>query len=715
MSGTGLRFAVLGPLRAWRDDTEIAVGSPLQRAVLALLLLQQGRPTSVAGLTTAIWADAQPRSGQHMIRTYILRLRRALGTDATGESVIRSVPGGYLLSIPPGSFDLHESHELVALADQARAAGDSVDAVRLFAQALDLWFGQSLSGVPGIRIAVERESLENWRNGIVARLVAVQLRTGDNAGALDGLHTLIDQDPLDESLHELQILALYRSGRPADALRAYADVQTQLADELGVRPGTGLQDLYQRILRSDPTLLAGTVVNADDTDDRIDGDTWSEAPPASTRLPAALPAFVGRERELDRADAAVSVDLPDAGVVIVTGTAGVGKTAFAVHWAHQLASRFPDGQLYLDLRGFKPGAPPVSPTDAMTVVLQFLGVTGQSMPREPGEMAALYRRLVADRRMVLLLDDARKVDQVRPLLLGTSSCLMIITSRSRLCGLVVTHGATPIPLGLPSQDEARALLAGRIGRHRVESEPDAANEIVELCAHLPLALAILAARYVRHPDRSLASVAAELRDSLSDRLDALSTSDLDQNMRAVFNFSYGLLTPDAARLYRLLSLHPGTDATAGALASLSGLPRRATARVVAELTAANLLDEHAPGRYSHHDLLRVHARVLSTAIDTEDDRAMGLRRLVDHYLADAHTAARVINPYLVELDLPPVTSDVTLPPAVPMTRAEALEWLTVELNTYTRVAEAAFTGGLYLHAWHLALILDSFPYRSGNV
>jgi tetratricopeptide (TPR) repeat protein len=431
------------------------------------------------------------------------------------------------------------------------------------------------------------------------------------------------------------------------------------------------------------------------------------------QLPAAVAHFAGRAAELNTLTELLT-DLAGAGaeggtgtVVIsaIGGTAGVGKTALAVHWAHQVADRFPDGQLYVNLRGFDPGGQVVDPADAIRRFLEALEVPPGRIPVDLDAQAALYRSLLADRRMLIVLDNARDTAQARPLLPGAPGSMVLITSRNALAGLVAAEDARPIALDLLAETEARQLLARRLGTDRVAAEPQAVKAITAACARLPLALAIVAARAAAHPGFQLADLADELRSSHA-RLDALAADDPASDVRAVFSWSYRGLTPDAARLFRLLGLHPGPDVSAAAAASLAGLPPRAVRPLLAELAHANLLLEHAPRRYTFHDLLRAYATENTRAEDAEEDRRAATHRMFDHYLHTAYPAARTLHPSGEEISLGSAQAGVT--PEHLEDAGQALAWFGVEHPILLTAVEMAAGDGFDVHAWQLAWTLGDF-------
>jgi tetratricopeptide (TPR) repeat protein len=505
---------------------------------------------------------------------------------------------------------------------------------------------------------------------------------------------------LDERLAGQLMLAMYRSGRQGDALEVYRRMRRRLADELGVDPGAPLEHLHRQILTTDPSLAApGLVVSG---------------PSVPRQLPVSPWSFTGRDRELAQLDALLnSAGKQPTAVVIsaVSGTAGIGKTTLAVHWAHRAAARFPDGQLYINLRGFDPSGSVLAPADAVRRFLDALQVPPDRIPVDPEAQAALYRSQVAERRMLVVLDNARDSGQVRPLLPAAPTCLVLVTSRNQLSGLVAADGAHPIDLDLLSVGEARELLAQRLGTHRVDAEPDAVAEIITRCARLPLALALIAARAAARPKVALAVLAGELADARQ-RWETLTGDDPHTDVRAVFSWSYHALTPAAARVFRLLGLHPGPDISGPAAASLAGIAPDEVQPLLADLTRASLLTEPTTGRYAYHDLLRDYATQLADTIDTAEQRNAATGRMLDHYLHTAYPAARLLYPARDPIPLAPPRAAVT--PEQLDDPEHALDWFNAERPVLLAAVGHAATTGFDTHTWQLARTLATFLDRRGH-
>jgi len=428
---------------------------------------------------------------------------------------------------------------------------------------------------------------------------------------------------------------------------------------------------------------------ADRTPARADGG------PVPRQLPTAPRGFSGRDAELAALTAIAGAGDGSATVVTIDGMAGIGKTTLAVAWAHRYAHWYPDGQIYQDLRGFDPTGSPTPPEEALRTMLEALGTAPRQLPTTVDAMVGLYRTLVSGRRIVVILDNARDADQVRPLLPGDPTPLVVVTSRERLTGLVAVHGAHPITLGLLSPAQARGLLTDRLGADRAAHDPAAVDEIIESCARLPLALSIVAARAATYPTMTLSGMAAELRD-IGSRLDALNAGDTAADVRSAFSWSYRRLRPTAARLFRLLGLHPGPNLDAAAAASLAGQPD--VTRQLAELAGAHLLTEPTAGRYALHDLLRVYVAERTRADESDAERSDALRRLLDHYAGTAQAAACLLSP----------RREVVAPPADPglADADEASTWFAVERAALVRAVTAAADAGLTEHACRLAWVVS---------
>ncbi|GGO95778.1 AfsR/SARP family transcriptional regulator [Wenjunlia tyrosinilytica] len=707
-----MRFAILGPVRAWRGENELGLGSPQQRAVLAALLMRRGRPATVGELVDAVWGEEPPPGAVSVLRTYVSRLRKVLEPGrGAGEApaVVVSVADGYTVQAPDDALDLGVFERRTAEARKLRAAGDLAGAGELLHAALGAWAGVPLAGIPGPLAEAERAGLGERRLSVLETRLEVDLELGHHDEVVGELTSLVGEHPLRERLCRLLMLALYRCGRQAEALAVYRETRRRLVAELGIEPGAALRELHARLLAADPAL--------DFPDKQAPAPAAAPVPVAALRpaqLPADLPAFTGRSAELARTAALLPVSGEHPSTVVISaigGMAGVGKTTLAVHWAHQVAHRFPDGQLYINLRGFDPTGSVMDPAEAVRAFLDALGVAPQQVPGSLDAQTALYRSLLAERHVLVVLDNARDTEQVRPLLPGSPGCLVIITSRNQLTGLIATDGAYPLTLSPLPMAEARDFLARRIGAQRLAAEPRAADDIIAGCARLPLALAIVAARAATYPTFPLAAIAEELHESHGS-LDAFAGTDTATDARAVFSWSYHALSPDAARLFRLLALHPGPDISAHAAASVAGLPLRQARPLLAELTGAHLLTEHAPGRFTFHDLLRAYAAELTETLDSEAERHALSTRLLDHYLRTAHTACMLVSPHRGDISMPSTRPEAA--PEALRDHKRAMNWLGTERAVLLSAVEQSAHGGFDDHTWRLAWAIEMFLDRRGH-
>jgi DNA-binding SARP family transcriptional activator len=710
-----VRFEVLGPLRAWRGDVAIDLGSVQQQVVLAVLLLQQNRPIGRQQVINAIWGDADPISATNLVQRHVSALRQALEFNRLplGESgQLIWTNAGYVLTVPAGGLDLDAFERAVEAARKARAAGDSASAAEILRSALRLWRGPLCDGLTSPFLDAQRDRLEERRIGILEECIELDLAIGDRDDLVSELRLLVSEHPFRERMHGLLMLALYRSGRRADALAAFVEARRLLREELGVEPAEALQRLHQQILAADPELGSRAYQGMPSAGSSPMGSRL----PVPAQLPHSVAGFSGREAEIEWLNGLLPGE-SDAtgGTVVITalaGTAGVGKTALAVHWAQQIRDRFPDGQLYVNLRGFDPAGPAVEATDAIRAFLDAFAVPPERIPVDLDAQAALYRTMLVGRRVLIVLDNARDAAQVRPLLPGTPTCLVLVTSRNQLLSLVAADAARLLEIDLLPADQARDLLANRLGEFRVAAEPAAVDEIVDTCAGLPLALSIVSARAAVNPRLPLAGLAGELRETRGG-LDGLNVGDKQTDLRDVFSWSYRALSPSAARLFRLLGLHAGPDIGVAAAASLAGIPLGQARSALTELTSAHLLADRSAGRFAFHDLLRAYARELADADDSAEDRRAAVHRVLDHYL---WTAARAN-----ELLAPSRDDAITLALARPLVEPEefvdhrkALAWLTTEYPVLLAALRQAASQGFDVHVWQLAWAMASFLERGGH-
>lgn len=597
-----------------------------------------------------------------------------------------------MLRVVPGERDVDLFDAAAARGRDALAESDPNRAEAELSAAVGLWRGDSLSDLP-LRPALARRVAQLEERRLLAEedYAEALLALGAPADVVRRLRALLDRHPLRQRAWGQLMVGLYRIGDVAGALDAFRQARQMLAEETGLDPAPELTRLYDDILHHRPGLEAHP---------RPAPGPLIQRP---EQLPRAVPEFVGRRAELASLDALLDSGAQGPTTVVisaVSGMAGVGKTALALHWAHGVADRFPDGQLYVNLRGYDE-AGVVSPPDALSGFLEALGVPHARIPSGLEARTGLYRSLLASRRMLVVLDNARDSAQVRALLPGAGGCMVVVTSRDRLGGLIAAECAAPLTLGVLTAEESTSLLASRLGASRLASEPAAVADIVDATGRLPLALSIVAARVATHPTFPLGAIAAEL-DSAEARLDALADGDV----RRVFSWSYLALGQDAARLFALLGLHPGPDLTTAAAAALAGVSTAAVAPRLRELARLHLLAEHTPGRYAFHDLLRAYAAELAESSEHADERAAARERLYDHYLHAAYPAALLLQP-----QWPPI--EPVPPLSVPVRRsvtdhAGALAWFTAEHRVLIRVVRQAAENGFEAYAWQIAWALNTF-------
>jgi DNA-binding SARP family transcriptional activator len=723
-----LRVGVLGPVRAWFADRELSPGPPRQQAVLGMLAMRANRVVSRDELVDAVWGQQAPASAEGGVHTYVAGLRRVLepGRTRRGPSqVLASAAGGYVLRLDPGQVDAIVFERGLAAGRRLRGAGDLSGAIAALDDALGEWHGSAFAAVPGPFASAERVRLGELRSAASEERAEVLLDLGRHEQAVPELASLVAEHPLRERMRGLLMIALYRCGRQAEALQAFHDTRQVLADELGIDPGPELSRIHQQILALDPSLEAPGRPAPLSAAARPPAPSAAEpgpSDPVPAQLPLEAPGFSGRHAELermlrvigadpDRDPAIADPDTDTVQIIAITGTAGVGKTALANRFARQVAKRFPDGQLYVNLRGFDPSGSALSPEGALRFFLDALAVQPQRMPVDADGRAALFRSMLDGKRVLIVLDNARDPDQVRPLLPGSPGSLVVVTSRSQLTGLVVAEGATPLSLDVLTEDEAHELLGRRLGPEVIAAEPAAAAELVSLCARLPLALGVAAGRAATRPGFSLAALAAELRDTRN-RLEVLDAGDAATDVRAVLSWSYEQLSPSAARMFRLLGLHPGPDVSLAAAASLAGVSRSEAASALRELTRVHAVAEHAPGRFAFHDLLRAYAVDQAETMDSEADRTAAERRCLDHYLHTAHAGALQSNSVRKALDLDPL-----VPGAVPEEfsgRGQALAWFEAENPVMLGLLNKAIASGDDRYAWQITWTLAPFFYRRGR-
>ena len=690
-----MQVRLLGPVDVVTDDAPRPVHGLRRKAVLAALALHGGEIVSTSRLVDVVWGETAPATAVNALQRHVSYLRGVLGS----RDAIRARSPGYFLHLEGHDTDVQRAERLLRRGAQSP---DPVRGSQDLRAALALWRGPALADLADLEWFEEQATrLELLRSQVRRALVEARMAAGEHAQVLPELERMAADNPLDERIHEQLMLTLYRCARQADALAVYHRLRRVLSEELGIDPSRRVRDVETAILRQDCALEAPAP------------PVVSEAAPVPAQLPPAVPAFAGRSRELASLDAILGeahrAGLAAPAIVAVSGTAGVGKTALAVHWAQLVAAQFPDGLLYVNLRGFDPTGRALDQAEAVRGFLDAFGVPIERIPASLEAQIALYRSLLTGKRVLLVLDNARDAEQVRPLLPGAPGCLTLVTSRDHLGGLVATAGAHPLTLAPLTTDEARDLLAFRLGAGRVAGEPGATDDIITGCARLPLALVIAAARAVTHPSFPLAVLATELR-AASMALNALDGGDTVTDVRAVFSWSHRTLSAAAARLFRLLGLHPGPDISMLAAASLAGIPSGQARILLTELARAHLLTEHIPGRYAFHDLLRAYAA--EQAHDHEDDEARraATQRTLDHYLGVAETAALHLNPRRdpgTTAPRPGVTHEKVAD------YQQALAWFTAE-RPVLLAAIALIPAGFETYGWQLASALTTFLDRRGH-
>ncbi|WP_326853039.1 AfsR/SARP family transcriptional regulator [Actinocrinis sp.] len=664
------------------------------RVLLAALLVHANRPVAVDELAEFVWDGAPPAQAVRTMRSHVMRLRRALGDAGADWIVTRD--RGYLCQVGHDELDTLRFEGLCGQAGAAVRGGQWAQASDAATAALALWRGAPLGDIPS----------QGLRDGFVARLEQLRLQVledeaeaglhvGRHEELVPGLLELTAAHPLRERFHVQLMTALSRVGRRAEALDAYRRARRVLVEELGVEPGPELRRLHERILTGDDRTAEPAAIIAHGH------VTLGAGRPVPRQLPTTTRHFTGRDAELSLLTklACDPLDTVAGAVAICTidGMAGVGKTALALHWAHLHADRFPDGQLYVDLRGFGPSGTALSAAAAVRRLLGALGVLQDHIPVGLAAQCALYRSTLADRRMLIVLDNARDAEQVRPLLPGSAGCMVLITSRDRLSSLAALEGAHSLVLNPLPADDAHVLLTRRLGAGRVAAEPWAVNILIDMCARLPLALNIVAARACANPDLPLAALVDQLRDT-RDRLTMLEAGDAAANVRAVLSWSYRALTGPAARMFRLLAGYPGPDLSVAAAASLAAVSREQARHALQELANVHLLTEQTPGRHSFvNDLVSVYAAEQAHAQEPEEERRAALHRALEHCLHGANNAAALLGTSGAPA-APPRPG--VIPEQHPDSR-HALAWLDAEHHILIAATARAADAGFDTHAWQL--------------
>lgn len=703
----GLWLAVLGPLEVWRDGMPLPLGPPARRTILGLLAMDPGVLMRRDTIVDVLWGESPPSTAVGLVQAHVSRLRRALAprSPATnGEGMIHSVGGAYRLCLSSGELDLLLFRDLAARAAAARSAGDDVTACELYERAVGLCRGDPLADVDVLRGHPGVTLLRQQCNGVLLRYAELASARGEYRAVLPRLQALAAAEPYNESAHARLMIALAGSGQQAAAISVYEDLRLRLDRELGLYPGEELAEAHLRVLRQD---FRGT--DPGSAPGHQPAMVAASVPAVPRQLPATPQFFTGRAGELDTLSRLLERDAVEAsrGMVIIalTGMAGIGKTALAVRWAHQVADQFPDGQLFVDLRGFSPSSNPVTPTDAICGFLAALGVPTALIPADADQQAALYRTMLAGRRMLIVLDNAQDAEQVRPLLPGSTGCVVLVTSRNRLIGLAAAEGAHLVSLGVLAEEDSCGLLTRYLGVKRLVTERAAVSELIVLCARLPLALCSAAARVAGHPSLSLAALAAEMQEQRG-RLDALETGEPATSVRMVFSWSRARLSEPARHLFRLLGVYAGTEITVPAAASLAALPRNQAYLTLAELCDEHLLTEQVPGRYICHDLLRECAAEEARTCESSAELRAAVHRVLDHFLHTADTASSVLYPRYTRLVRDQPGSGVL--PEEMTHPVQAAAWFDAERHVLLAAICQATEDGYAPHAWALPWVTGPF-------
>ncbi|APU12458.1 AfsR/SARP family transcriptional regulator [Actinoalloteichus fjordicus] len=701
-AGYGLEFRLLGAFEVLSSGSPILLGSPAMRRLLALLTLNANQVVSVDRIIRVLWTGDPPASVRTILQGYVSRLRKLIGGAAAfGDDVeIVTRSPGYLLRTDPDRIDLHRAREL------ARSAAETTGTARVVVlrAALRLWRGPALAEMEALPLLrATSMSIEEFRLGLVEDRIEAELAVGMGSDLLTELNELVTQHPLRERLTDQLMLVLYRTGRRADALRRYHELRERLAEEFGVDPSPQLQRTYERILRDeavpDDASLPAQDVRPGPVDSERAGTVQSLAV-IPAQLPPQIGGFVGREGELAVLDSLLPSRHHDVGsrIAVVSGVAGLGKSALAVTWAHRAsaapAAEFPDGQLFASLRGVDPYEQPVAPAEVLRQFLIGLGLTADRIPAGLTERVALYRSITAKRRMLVLLDDAVDHQQVQPLLPAAQSCTVLITSRRMLDGLLVTNGARLIRLGPLPDAQAGELVSRVVGD--VELTQSELDRLASLCGNLPLALRIAAARLAGDAEVTVSELIDELADERR-RLGALRAGDSQISVRGAFELTYRRLTPEAARLFRLVGVHPGVEMSRSVLAAMAQTSFAAVAEQLHVLESVHLMSSLGDGRFGTHDLIRLYARQLAA-----DDLGSAERRAVTEALVDFYLAAAECGRDLIRPTTGSPSSEWTGELPAMGTAEQAVGWFDREWTNLLHAARTALREGRNEVAWRIA-------------
>ncbi|WP_216215659.1 AfsR/SARP family transcriptional regulator [Amycolatopsis aidingensis] len=690
-------FRILGPVEVEGPGGRLRVRGAKTTALLAALLSEPNRVVSVERLLELVWGDDPSGGTANTVHVSVSRLRRMLTAEQPDRQLrIVTHSTGYSLRVEPGELDLEIFRQHVQDGRSAATSGNFERAKEAFEAAVATWRGPALSTVQRPFATSLAAALNDERLDAQEWLFEARLALGEAADLIAEIRNLLTANPLRERLHGLLMLALYRAGRQADALEAFREAREVLVSELGIEPGSDLQLLHQRILTRDQTLASGSPSGA------------AAGTHLPRQLPADVPRFVGRETELSRLESMLARQAANSmGIMVIAGAAGMGKTALAVHWAHRVRDRFPDGELFVDFRGYTSDAP-MEPTEVLARFLRALGIPPPQVPVDLDEQAALYRSLLSGKRMLVVLDNVSSADQVRPLLPGTPDCLVVVTSRNDLRGLSVMHDAHSLVLDALTPVEAIGLLSRMVGEQRVAEEPESAASVTRLCGRLPLALRIVAANISARPWLRLTSAAAELAEGNPLRQLEI-PGDPELAVGTAFEHSFARLDPASQRLFGVLGRVPGPDFSSEAVAALVDQPHEYAVRGLERLAIAHLIEPSAPGRYRFHDLLRHYAveRVPPEEFCGNDAVEAALDRLLDWYLQTAYRATGVLNRHAQRIfQLEPPKS--ALPPLEFAGYEEALAWCERERANLVAAVRCAAESGRNALAWQLPAALWYF-------
>lgn len=693
-----VRFGLLGSLEVWSGEERVPLGGRVRQRVLAVLLLHANHVVPISRLVEVAWEAEPPATAEHQIRKTVANLRTRL---PYGSELLVTDGPGYRMVLTDDQLDVRIFEVRLRRAREALADGLVSNAVAQLQAALDLWRGPVMDGHDSSIIGAAAHGLAERRLTAIEHLVDLKLESGDDVRTvLDMLVPLVVEHPLRENLRGQLMLALYRSGRQTEALETFESFRRQLADQLGVDPGRELLQLHERILRGSSDLHVPPPTRASELERFI---------PRPLSLPRDLPDFVGREREIGILTALAAEDAGrSARIIAVDGMGGVGKTSLAVHVAHMLADRHPDGQIYIDLRGFTPGEQPLAPEDALHTMLAGIGMPRRQIPDDLASRVALWRSVVADRRLLVLLDNASSSAQVRDLLPGTAGCLVLVTSRARLTAL---DGVDVLSVDLFTPAESRALLDTLLRPERLAAEPSMVVALIDSCGRMPLALRIAAARLGNRPQWTVADVVRRLAEGVR-AVGVLSAGD--RSVAVTIGLSYEAMDSLHRRAFRRLAAHPGIDLEVYSAAALLGTSPARAEHVMEDLLDMHLLRQNAPGRWTFHDLVRGYAQTMRDSTEQAQEYRDAIGHVLDFYLLAADRAAEVLQPGRQRFPLSLAHDDrPALPPIADA--GAALAWLDGECGNILRATRTAFQEDLRPHAIHLSRALIPYLRSHGLV